>query len=205
MRPLPRLFAVTDTAIVRREDFPVRAAAIASGGAAVAIVVRMPGEPAALQLATMDRVRALARPAEAAVFGHGDPAAARLAAAAGVQLRRSDLAPADARRVLPEGWIGVSIHQADEAREARGEGADYIVAGNVYATTSHPDRPPRGLDWLGGIAAQGGKVIAIGGISLERVAEVRDAGAWGVAAVSALWDAADPAGTVAAMLEVLAE
>lgn len=205
MRPLPRLFAVTDTAIVRREDFPVRAAAIASGGAAVAIVVRMPGEAAALQLATLDRVRALARPAEAAVFGHGDPAAARLAGAAGVQLRRSDLAPADARRVLPDGWIGVSVHQADEATEALREGADYVVAGNVYATTSHPDRPPRGLDWLAGIAAEGGKVIAIGGISLERVAEVRDAGAWGVAAASALWDAADPAGTVAAMLEVLAE
>lgn len=205
MRPMPRLFAVTDTAIVRREDFPVRAAAIASGGAAVAIVVRMPGEPAALQLATLDRVRALARPAEAAVFGHGDPAAARLAGAAGVQLRRSDLAPRDARRVLPEGWIGVSVHQADEAREALREGADYIVAGNVYPTRSHPDRPPRGLDWLAGIVAQGGRVIAIGGISLERVAEVREAGAWGVAAVSALWDAADPAGAVQAMLEVLAE
>lgn len=205
MRPLPRLFAVTDAAIVRREDFPVRAAAIASGGAAVAIVVRMPGEPAALQLATLDRVRALARPAEAAVFGHGDPAAARLAGAAGVQLRRSDLAPADARRVLPDGWIGVSVHQADEATEALRQGADYIVAGNVYPTTSHPDRPPRGLDWLAEIAAQGGKVIAIGGISLERVAEVREAGAWGVAAVSALWDAADPAGAVQEMLEVLAE
>lgn len=204
MRPLPRLFAVTDAAIVRREDFPIRAAAIAAGGAAVAIVVRLPGAPAAERLAALDRVRALARPTEAAVFGHGDPAAALLAGAAGVQLRRDDLSPADARRVLPRGWIGVSVHEADEAAAAAAAGAGYLVAGNVFPTASHPDRPARGTAWLERVAAAGVPVVAIGGITAERVAAVRAAGAWGVAAVSALWDAPDPAAATQAMLEAIA-
>jgi len=48
-------------------------------------------------------------------------------------------------------------------------------------------------------------VIAIGGITPERVARCRDAGAYGVAAVSALWGAADPGAVVAAMLVSLSE
>jgi thiamine-phosphate pyrophosphorylase len=44
-------------------------------------------------------------------------------------------------------------------------------------------------------------VIAIGGIDASRAAEVRDAGAYGIAAISALWSAADPAAAALALLE----
>ena len=193
MRPLPRLFAVTTDAVCRAADFGVRAAAVAALGPAAAIVVRAPGSTAAQQAAFAERVTALARPPEAAVVVHARPDLARAVSAQGVQLRRADLAPADARRVLQHGWIGVSVHGREEAESAIAEGADYLVAGNVYETTSHPERPARGLPWLAEICQLGAPVVAIGGITAARAPEVRAAGAWGVAAITALWDAPNPA------------
>ena len=193
MRPLPRLFAVTTDAVCRAADFGVRAAAVAALGPAAALVVRAPGSTAAQQAAFAERVTALARPPEAAVIVHARPDLARALSAQGVQLRRADLAPADARRVLQRGWIGVSVHGRDEAESAIAEGADYLVAGNVFETTSHPERPARGLPWLEEICRLGAPVVAIGGITAARAPEVRAAGAWGVAAITALWDAPDPA------------
>jgi thiamine-phosphate diphosphorylase len=156
-------------------------------------VVRAPGSTTAQLAAFAERVSALARPPEAAVVVHARPDLARATFAQGVQLRRADLAPDDARRVLQRGWVGVSVHSREEAVEAIAEGADYLVAGNVFATTSHPERPARGLSWLTEICRLGAPVVAIGGITPARAADVKAAGAWGVAAVSALWDAPDPA------------
>lgn len=201
VRPLPRVFAVTTDEICRAADFGVRAAAVAAAGPALGIVVRAPGSTTAQHAAFAERVVALARPPEAAVVIHARPDLARAVGAAGVQLRRSDLEPRDARSVLGEGWIGVSVHSEEEADAAVAEGADYLIAGNVFATRSHPERPPRGLGWLRDVCARARPVVAIGGITRERAAAVRDAGAWGVAVISALWAADDPA---AAALELLA-
>ena len=200
MRPLPRLFAVTTDALCRAADFGVRAAAIASAGPAAAILVRAVESTAAQQAAFAERVTALAAPPEAAVFVHARPDLAAAIGADGVQLRREDLAPADARLAYPRGWIGRSVHSLEEAREAIAEGARYLVAGNVYATTSHPDRPARGMAWLSALCALGTPVVAIGGITPARVPEVRAAGAWGVAVISALWNAADPGVVALALL-----
>ncbi len=200
MRPLPRLFAVTSDALCRAADFGVRAAAIAAAGPAAAVVVRAPGSTTAAHAAFAERVAALARPPEAAVIVHARPDLARAVHAHGVQLRHDDLAPADARAVLGPGWIGVSVHSRSEAEIAIGEGADYLVAGSVYQSASHPEQPPRGAGWLRELCALGRPVVAIGGVTPARAAEVRDAGAWGAAAISALWDAADPAAATLALL-----
>lgn len=193
MRPLPRLFAVTTDVVCRAADFGVRAAAVAALGPAAALVVRAPGSTTAQQAAFAERVTALARPPEAAVIVHARPDLARAVSAQGVQLRRTDLSPGDARRVHPHGWVGVSVHDRREAEEAIAEGADYLVAGNVFETSSHPDRPARGLAWLEELCGLGAPVVAIGGITPARAAAVKAAGAWGLAAVTALWEAADPA------------
>ncbi len=200
MRPLPRLFAVTTDSVCRAADFGLRAAAVAAVGPAAAVVVRAP-EGTTAQLAVFaERVTALARPPEAAVIVHARPDLARAVGAQGVQLRRTDLAPGDARLVLSNGWIGVSVHSAAEAEAAIGEGADYLVAGNVFETPSHPGRPARGLAWLAELCARGTPVVAIGGMTAERAASVRQAGAWGVAAITALWDAPDPAAAAVALV-----
>lgn len=200
MRPLPRFFAVTSDTLCRAADFGVRAAAVAAGGPAVGIIVRAPGSTAVQQLAFAERVAALARPPEAAVLAHGRPDVALAAGAAGVQLRGRDLAPADARRVLPRGWIGRSVHSVAEAEAAMEEGADFLLAGSVFPSASHPELPGQGVEWLAEVARLGAPVVAIGGITPERVAGLREAGAWGTAAISAVWDAKDPAAATAAML-----
>ena len=201
MRPLPRLHAVTDAATLALPDFGVRAAAIAAAGSAVALHARdrAAGAPALASAAA--RMVALAGPPEASVIVSARADVAAAVGAQGVQLAADDLAPGDARRVLPGGWVGRSVHSTKEGEAAVAEGADFLMAGSVYQTPSHPGRAAAGLDLIRGVAALGVPVIAIGGVTVERAAELRDAGAWGIAAISALWSAADPAAAALALLE----
>src|SRR5215210_6974560 len=200
MRPLPRVHAFTDAALLASGEFGIRAAAIAAGGPAVALHARARGGPGAVLAAAAQRIATLARPPEAATFVSERPDIAAAVGAHGVQLSRQDLAPADARRVLGSGWIGRSVHSFDEAREAVAEGADFLVVGNIYPTESHPGRSPTGLGVVTEAVSLGRPVIAIGGITPERAHAVRDAGAYGVGAIRALWHAADPAEAAVAML-----
>lgn len=200
MRPLPRLHAVTDADVLAAPDFGVRAAAIAAAGSAVALHARDRAAGGAALARAAARLLALARPAEAAVFVSGRPDVAAALGAQGVQLAAEDLTPADARRILPAGWIGRSVHTEAEAAAAVDEGADYLLVGNVYQTASHPGRPAAGLDLVRAAAALGRPVIAIGGIDAARAGAVREAGAWGVAAIAALWRAPDPAAAALALL-----
>jgi len=200
VRPLPRLHAVTDAGVLAASDFGVRAAAIAAAGSAVALHARDRAAGGAALARAAARLLALARPAEAAVFVSGRPDVAAALGAQGVQLAAEDLAPADARRILPAGWIGRSVHTEAEAAVAVDEGADYLLVGSVYPSASHPGRPAAGLGLVRAVAALGRPVIAIGGIDSARAGDVRDAGAWGVAAIAALWRAPDPAAAALALL-----
>jgi thiamine-phosphate diphosphorylase len=208
MRPLPRLHAITDAAVLSLEDFPTRAAAIAAVGPAVALHARNHSATAARLVAVTQRLLALSRPPEASVFVNGRADLAAALGAQGLQLGGRDLTPADARTAFAkvwQGWIGVSVHSAPEAVAALADGADYIMVGNVYETATHPGRPGTGLSLVREIAAQGAPVIAIGGITSERVQAVREAGAYGVAAITALWHSADPAAAAMALLAPWAE
>ena len=200
MRPLPRVHAFTDGAVLAAGDFGIRAAAIAAGGPAVALHARHPGGTGAGLALTAQRLVSLARPPEAAVFVRGRADIAAAVGGHGVQLGTTDLVPADARRVLPGGWIGRSVHTVEEARAAVAEGADFLVVGSIYRTASHPEREPAGPELVTRTARLGVPVIAIGGVTSERVAELKDAGAYGVAAIRSLWQAADPAAATMAML-----
>lgn len=181
-------------------DFGIRAAAIAAGGPAVALHARYPGGTGAGLTASAQRLIALARPPEAAVFISGRADLAAALGAQGVQLGAGDLKPADARRVLPHGWIGRSVHSVDEAAAAAEEGADFLVVGSIYRTASHPDQEAAGPELVVRTASLGLPVIAIGGITPERVTELKKAGAYGVAAIRSLWHTADPAAATMAML-----
>jgi thiamine-phosphate pyrophosphorylase len=200
MRPLPRLHAVTDAAVIAAADFAPRAGAIAAAGSAVALHARDRSASGAALARVALRLVALARPPEASVFVNGRPDLAQAAGAQGVQLGATDLRPAEARASFPQGWIGRSVHSAREAELAVEEGADYLLVGTVYPTASHPGRPAGGLALVRDAAGLGLPVIAIGGIDAGRAAEVRDEGAYGVAAISALWWAPDPAAAALALL-----
>lgn len=91
------------------------------------------------------------------------------------------------------GFIGRSIHSPNAAVAAENEGCDYIVAGSVYATASHPGRTPLSIDNLQLICSSVSiPVIAIGGITPMRVCECKHNGAAGVAVLSGILDAIDP-------------
>jgi thiamine-phosphate pyrophosphorylase len=192
VRPLPRLHAITDDAVLADADVGIRASAIAAAGPSAALHVRARRSPGAFLARSAERFMSLAAPPQAAVIVNGRPDLALAVGAEGVQLGAGDLLVADARRVLPRGWIGRSVHGIEESRAAADAGADYLLLGSIFATPSHPGAPPLGLATLERVSALGCPVIAIGGITPATAAAVRDAGAWGVAAVRALWGAADP-------------
>jgi thiamine-phosphate pyrophosphorylase len=115
----------------------------------------------------------------------------------GVHLGPGDDGFADlqaARRIAGDRLIGLSCASADEARKALADGADYVGVGSVYATGSKADAgAPIGVEGLRGIcAAVPIPVAAVGGITVERVPEVRNAGAAMAAIISALAEAIDP-------------
>jgi thiamine-phosphate pyrophosphorylase len=132
---------------------------------------------------------------------NGEPDAAALGT--GLHLRQRDMDPGLARaRLGPAALIGRSVHSVEEAAAAHG--ADYVLAGHVYPTPSKPGRTPLGLAGLAEIvAAAPCPVIAIGGITAERVAEVIRTGAAGVAVIGAIAAAADPRAAAATLRRAL--
>ena len=105
--------------------------------------------------------------------------------AGGVQLRSDSMPPAAARSVTPPGFLlGRSVHHVDEAVD-EAPAADYLIAGTVFPTMSKP--PAHALLGAGGLARMARAVrvpiLAIGGVTLERVPEIAAAGASGVAAI----------------------
>ena len=196
---LPRLHAITDERIARRPDMDDVARALAAGGGerlALHARSRSLSGREHYELATRLAVYPPTR-----LFINDRLDVALAVGAAGVQLGAASLDPQDARRLEPRWWIGKSVHDLAEAEAARASGADYLLVGPLYGTATHPDREPLGLARLGPIVGLGLPVIAIGGVTPQRVAEVRGAGAYGVAAIRALWDAGDPADAARLMLE----
>jgi thiamine-phosphate pyrophosphorylase len=114
------------------------------------------------------------------------------AGADGVHLGRASLPPARVRHIAPPRFlVGCSVHSLQELHEVEDQ-ADYLVAGTVYATASKPPGTRllgvQGLASL--VAATRLPVLAIGGVTLERIPELAAAGAAGLAAIGLFADAA---------------
>ena len=105
----------------------------------------------------------------------------------GVHLGQDDMPLEDARRMLPDGIIGVSCNTLDDIVKAEEKGADYIAVSPVFFTTTKKDiSQPLGLEGIAEFRkATKLPVIAIGGIDLENVESVVKAGADSVCAISA--------------------
>ena len=89
--------------------------------------------------------------------------------------------------------VGKSAHSVEAALKAASQGADYIIAGTIFASQSHPDIEPAGLDFLREVCgAVSIPVLAIGGVTLDNLAGCIEAGAAGVAVLSPIMRAADP-------------
>lgn len=150
-------------------------------------------------------VAAAARGLGLAIVINDRPDIAAAVQAAGVHLGADDLPLSAARRVLPPwAFVGRSTDTPAEARDAAEEGADYVAWGAVFPTATKPDAAPQ--DGAAGLArvraALGGGVplVAIGGITLERIPAVAAAGADAFAVIGALREAADPEAAARALV-----
>jgi len=113
----------------------------------------------------------------------------------GVHVGQDDASVVDAREIVgPNRLVGLSTHSPEQVDAAAGLPVDYIGVGPVHATPTKPGRPAVGLELIRYAAAHATvPFFAIGGISPDNVAAVREAGAERVAVVRALTEAPDPA------------
>lgn len=123
------------------------------------------------------------------------PDIALLSGAGGVHVGQDDLGVEEARAICGAGrWVGISTHTLEQVAAADRTSADYVAFGPIFPTTTkqNPDAVV-GTELLRRARQITQKpLVAIGGISLERAAEVYDAGADSLAVVRDLICAANP-------------
>ncbi len=119
---------------------------------------------------------------------------AMLAGADGVQLGETALDVPDVRDLVgPDMLIGRSVHSEVGAVDAEYQGADFLVLGTVFETSSHPEGRVGGLDLVSEVTeAVGIPVLGIGGITADNAVGVMDSGASGIAVITAITMAGDP-------------
>jgi thiamine-phosphate pyrophosphorylase len=104
--------------------------------------------------------------------------------AAGVNLPERDIPIGEARVLVGDRLIGRSVHSLEAAREAEHDGADYVIFGPIWSSATHRDSEPVGIEALAAVVrAVRIPVLAIGGVTAERVADILDSGAAGYAAI----------------------
>lgn len=120
----------------------------------------------------------------------------------GVHLGQEDMPVKEARKILgDEKIIGVSAHNLEEALQAWKEGADYLGVGAIFGTKTKKNTVDTSVEILREICLQVPiPVVAIGGISIENVVQLKHTGIDGVAVVSAIMAAAEPKRAAAELL-----
>jgi len=117
----------------------------------------------------------------------GDPSLAQRAGAHGVHLpaRQAAQAPQIAKGLL----LSVSCHNAEEIQQAEDLGADSLFLSPVFATASHPDAAPLGVDVFKALAAESSTpVLALGGVSEDNADQLRGPNIAGFGAIGAFTD-----------------
>ena len=193
----PRLILVTDRRATDRDLLEVVEAALGAGLPAVQLREKdLPGRPL---LALAERLRAATARTGALLFVNDRIDVALAAGADGVQLGTGSVPVEVARRLLPPGaLVGVSTHAPGEAATA----ADFGLFGPVWETPSKAGA--QGAARLGdAVRAAAIPVLAIGGVTAERVPAVRAAGAAGVAVIRAILAAPDPGAATRVLLAAL--
>lgn len=201
--PIPRLHLISDRTLCPLERFPevARRAALAGAGAVHLREKDLHGGPLVEAARRLRRVL----PGETVLLVNERVDIALVVGAHGVQLGEDGLSPLDVRAICGRQMlIGRSVHDPVGAERAVVEGADFVMAGHVYDTRSKPNQPARGPAFIEAIARVCPlPVIAVGGITPERVSEVIRAGAYGVAVISGILGATDPEDAARAYAEAL--
>jgi thiamine-phosphate diphosphorylase len=202
---IPRLHVVTNDRVLASPGFLDAArGVIRAGGESLVLHIRAHSTPVRQVLQVAEQLHSLCSEMGGRLSVNDRLDVALAVGTGWVHLRAGSVPAREARRLMGRGAvIGASVHSAQDAESATDD-LDYIFAGNVFETQSHPARPGRGLGFIETVC--GGStvaVVAIGGITLERVREVARAGAAGVAVISGVWSSGDPGEAVTRYLEAL--
>lgn len=178
------------------------------GGATVVQYRREHADPATmLQEAAM--LRTLTRETGIPFIVNNDVRLALEVEADGVHVGQQDMPPAQVRRLIGRGMmLGLSVSNADEMRAVDTSLVDYVGCGPVFPTVTKGDAAPAvGAEgWARLSALCPVPLVAIGGINAARAREIRAAGRCdGVAVVSAICGAPDPAAAAAEILQAFSE
>jgi thiamine-phosphate pyrophosphorylase len=184
-----RLIAITDDSVESRGGLVERAAAAVRGGA-TCIQLRLKH---ATPREVVEVARALVKGVTVPVVVNDRADIALAAGAAGVHVGDADLPVVAIRRFAPAGFlIGASLGGDRELENARD--ADYVGIGPMFSSGSKRDAGDaigiEGFKRLAALCAL--PAVAIGGITAERVPQIMEAGAAGVAAINAIFKGADP-------------
>ncbi len=202
---LPRLYVILDAALSGAG--PAENARMLTEEGVRLIQYRGKRVSAREQLAICRPLAALFHSHKTTFIVNDRPDLAALSGAGGVHVGQDDLSVEDARRVVGDAlWVGVSTHNLEQVRRAARGSADYVAVGPVYptATKAHPG-PVVGTELIRQARAETEKpLVAIGGITLERAAEVMEAGADALVVVSDIWKAPDPRERIRQYQELLA-
>ncbi|CAI9403052.1 thiamine phosphate synthase [Nocardioides sp. T2.26MG-1] len=199
-----RLHVVTD-ARTGRDALGVIARAVAAGAPVVQVRAKDGTDRALYELAR--RAVEICTPAGTTCIVDDRVDVALAAGAAGTHVGLEDLPVAAVRRIAGPGHlVGATVRDPERAAALVAEGADYLGVGPAYATETKAGLPaPLGPAAVGAVArAVGVPVVAIGGVTARQVPELLAAGAHGVAVVSAISEAADPAEATRELLRSLA-
>ena len=181
------LYVIIDPEVARGRDEAEIAREAIAGGASM-IQLRDKAREKGLQLPIAADLVAICRDAGVPfiINDHADLALA--AGADGVHLGQKDLPVSAVRQLLgPTGVIGCSTNNANEAKKAVADGADYVSLGRLFPTGSKADTRPATLDTLRAVKASVDvAVCAIGGINESNIDNVIAAGADIVSVISAV-------------------
>lgn len=174
-----------------RDHYDVALAAIEGGATAVQLRVKKRPMGQALKIATA--IHKLSAEAGIPLIINDHVGIAMASRAEGLHVGPDDISIPSARRMLGnELIIGKSTSKHDEAIKAEQESASYVGVGPIYVTATKPGKPPVGLQRISKVKAVVNiPVVAIGGIDAGNIGECIEAGADGVAVISAVAMAED--------------
>jgi 8-oxo-dGTP diphosphatase len=183
---LPPLYAISAVAQLGRDVFLRRLESALARGLRL-LQFREPALDSAGAAALFDEVLARARAAGATLLVNSRHHRKLWEKADGVHLTAADLAML---RQRPEfGWVGASVHSNAEIERAAALQLDFVAAGPVLPTPTHPHYPPLGWGGFASVIANSGlPVYALGGMRMSDLARAMCHGAHGIASLSAVWD-----------------
>ena len=164
-------------------------------GGATMVQLRMKEATTPERIEMGRRLKAVTDGSPALLIVNDDVEAAIAIDADGVHVGQSDERPRQVRAMIgPDKLLGVSVDGIEIAKRFDPAGIDYIGAGPVFATSTKPGHePPVGFDGLKQIIALAGlPAVAIGGLKENHVGATFEAGADGIAVVSAICGTPDP-------------